>query len=122
MGATDVRVHYELRRVTAHCVANNHVLSGKQFAIVALAPFIVINTLLAILICFFPPGKLLLLLTGALLAHLGACSGDIAFVQYSWRNRFRTLYTYDDASMPRTYFYCQKNEPITSLASLSGKS
>jgi hypothetical protein len=108
MGATDVRVHYKLRRVTAHCVANNQVLSSKQFAIVALAPFIVINTLLAILICFFPPGKLLLLLSGTLLAHLGACSGDVGFVQYLWRNRSRTLFTYDDATMPRTYFFARK--------------
>jgi len=107
-GASDARVVYTLRRLTALCIAPGHVVSGRQFAFVALAPFVVLNSALAIAAFAALPGVFTMVLLGALLIHVGACSGDIAFVQYVWLHRSDELYTYDDSRTPQTYFYRRK--------------
>lgn len=107
-GASDARVVYALRRLTAHCIAPGHVVSGRQFAFIALAPFAVINATLAIAALVVPPGTFTMVFLGALLIHIGASSGDIAFVQYLWLNRSDDLYTYDDVDAPYSFFYRRK--------------
>lgn len=107
-GASNARVVYTLRRLTAHCIAPGHVVSGSQFAFIALAPFAVINSTLAIAAFVVSPGMFTMVLLGALLIHIGASSGDIAFVQYLWLNRSDELYTYDDVHTPYSFFYRRK--------------
>jgi hypothetical protein len=104
-GASKARVIYDLRRLTALCIAPNHVVSGNQLVCVALAPFVVLNTTLAIAAFLAPAGALKVFLLGGLLMHVAASAGDIAFVQYVWLHRRVRLYTYDDADTPQSFFY-----------------
>ena len=107
-GASDARVVYTLRRLTAHCIAPGHVVSGHQFAFVALAPFALLNSALAMAAFLAVPGVFTMVLLGVLLVHIGACSGDIAFVQYLWLHRSDELYTYDDSQTTQSFFYRKK--------------
>ena len=107
-GASDARVVYTLRRLTAHCIAPGHVVSGRQFAFVGLAPFLVLNSVLVMGVLVAPTEALRMALLGVLLFHIGACSGDVAFVQYLWLHRTDELYTYDDAHTPQSFFYRKK--------------
>ncbi|HEU4725776.1 MAG TPA: DUF3267 domain-containing protein [Candidatus Eisenbacteria bacterium] len=108
VGASNVRIRYDLRRTTALCIAPGEVLSGTRFLLVCLAPALLINPILAVVTAIAPVGTVALGVSGALLLHIGACSGDIAFVNYLWLHRGRQLYTLDDATRPRTAFYRMK--------------
>jgi hypothetical protein len=110
-GASNVRVCYDGRRLTAFCVAPGHVLSSAESLTVCLAPAVLLNPTLAVLTLLAPPGKTALIFAGALLLHIGACSGDIAFVSYLWTHRGQPLFTFDDALQPRTMFYRKKTIP-----------
>jgi hypothetical protein len=70
-----------------------------------LAPFLVLNPILAVLAFSVSKGKLALLIAGGLLLHIGACSGDIALVNFVWLNRGRASFTYDDGGQERARFF-----------------
>jgi hypothetical protein len=105
VGAAGARVRYHLRRLSAACVAPSAVLTSREFAFVCLAPMISITPALAVASFMVPAGKLALMLSGALLLHVGACSGDVAFVHYLWSHRDSGLLTFDDPTRPITFFY-----------------
>ncbi len=105
VGASSVSVRYELRRMTALCVAPGQVVASPAFAVVCLAPLVVLNPLLVILTFALPTGTPAILVAGALLAHTGACSGDVSFLQFLWSQRRHQVFTFDDATHHRTYFY-----------------
>lgn len=105
MGASNAQVRYELRRVTAYCVAPDQVFSSKEYAFVCLAPFAVLNPLLTVAALVAPAGPVALLLAGALLMHTGACSGDFAIVEYLWSRRGDPVFTFDDSKRERACMY-----------------
>jgi hypothetical protein len=109
VGATGVRVRYRLRKLSAACVAPASVLTSPEFTFVCLAPLITISPALAVASFMVPVGKLALMLSGALLLHVGACSGDVAFVHYLRSHRQSGLLTFDDPSRPITFFYRRRN-------------
>jgi hypothetical protein len=104
-GATRVEVRYLWRQLTALCVAPGEVLSGRAFLPVCLTPLLVINTVLFVVWWIAPSGQLALALSGALLLHTGAASGDVAFVQYVASHGTTGIFTYDDEVAAKTYFY-----------------
>lgn len=104
VGARGVHVRYHPRRLTAACVAPAAVLTAAEFAVVSLAPLTLINPAPAATLALLPAGKSALMLAGALWMHVGACSGDVAFVQYLWSRRSTRLLTYDDPARPITFF------------------
>ncbi len=103
LGARRTRIVYTLRNLTAYCVADRFVVTGREFVWVCLMPFLVLSTILV--------GSLLILggfrplLWGMLFLHIGACSGDFAFVNLAWSHRKDGLLTYDDVAGKRTMFY-----------------
>jgi hypothetical protein len=102
LGAKDVRIHYNLRQLTALCVADRDVVSGKDLVMVAVAPFVVISLLLLLALVFVPNALVVL---GALAFHTAACSGDAAIVNFVWLRRSEEILTYDDDREKRTYFF-----------------
>jgi len=108
VGAPSVSVRYELRRMTALCVAPGQVVGSPDFALVCLAPLAVLNPVLAVLTFAPPTGPLALMFSGALLAHTGACSGDVSFLQFLWSQRRHRVFTFDDINRQLTYFYRAK--------------
>ena len=105
LGARETRVRYQLRRLTALCEAPGTVFSGREFVLVCLAPLVIINPVLTALACLVGQDKIGLLISGALLLHTGACSGDIALVNFVWQHRGRAQFTYDDAQQQRGRFF-----------------
>ena len=91
LGAKGTRIVYTLRNLTAYCVADRFVVNGREFVWVCLMPFLVLNTILVgilVIVGGFQP-----LLWGMLLLHIGACSGDFAFVNLAWAHRKDGLLT-----------------------------
>jgi hypothetical protein len=106
-GAEKTRVVYTWRTLSAYCVADHFVATAREFALVCLMPFLVLNTILIATIAIV--GGFSPILWGMLLLHVGACSGDFAFVNYLWHHRGRGLLTYDDTSQGRSYFYALRS-------------
>ena len=102
-GARDVSITYRWRSLSAFCIADGFVADSREFTWLALMPFLVINTALIVLIVASESFRLPL--TGALLLHAGACSGDAALLNYLWLHRQTGVLTYDDAAAKRSYFY-----------------
>ena len=104
LGARAVTVRYDWRRLTAYCVADQFPVTGGCFVAVCLAPLVILTPPLGLL-AVATPGRAGVLLAGAALLHLGACSGDVAFVNFLWHHRDAEVVTYDDVAAGRTYFY-----------------
>ena len=108
VGAGNVHVHYAWRTLTAYCIADRAVVNGAEFLYVALAPFVVLNSLLAVALFFLPPGPAGLLVGGALLLHLGATSGDVAFVILVVKSGTTRSWTVDDSASQSSWFVAEK--------------
>lgn len=110
LGLRDVRIRYHWRTLTAYCIADRAVLSGHESLFVALAPFVVINTGLALALAWAiaPAGAWTLFWAAALLMHIGATSGDIAFANLVWEHRGLRLWTFDDESARRSIFVIER--------------
>jgi hypothetical protein len=103
LGYGTVSIQYEFRRLTAYCIADRQVVDAGRFAVVCLAPFSILNLFLVVAVAM-ASGVPQVLLAGALLLHIGACSGDIALVNLLWLNRDRRVFTYDDQSNAESRF------------------
>lgn len=108
-GARDVRFGGSLRTLVVYAVAHNFVADARAFTWVALMPFLVINTLLALGALVFPAARAVFL--GALLMHISSTSGDFALLNFFWLNRRRELFTYDDADRKVSYIYARVEPP-----------
>lgn len=106
LGARGTRVVYRPRNLTAYCVADRFVVTGGEFAWICLTPFLVLNAILLVVI--IAAGGFQPILWGMLLLHVGACSGDFAFVNLVWAHRADGLLTFDDVAGRRTFFYAQR--------------
>jgi hypothetical protein len=103
IGARDLRWAISWRMFAAYVMAHRFVATARPFVVVALAPFAVINALLA-------GGAMLwtryaVFFLTLLLLHLAGTSGDWAMLNFLWHHRGRDVVTFDDAEAGVTYFY-----------------
>jgi hypothetical protein len=85
-------------------MADRFVIASKPFILLAIAPFIIINSLLIIGIAILPT-PYNYILAGALMMHTSGCAGDFALISYYYVNRSKEIVTYDDQSAQITYFF-----------------
>jgi hypothetical protein len=104
-GAPDVRYGILLRQMAAYAIAHHFVANRRQFAWVALAPFVLINLALALAALILPDLRFTLL--ALLLAHTGGAAGDFAILNYLWLKRRQEIFTYDDADQRISYLYAR---------------
>jgi hypothetical protein len=91
-------------------VADRFVANRKEFQVVALAPFIVITSVLLILLLLTDPFWRMAVL-GILLTHTAFCSGDFGLLSYFAFHKDKEVVTYDDKGNKVSYFYgVQKNQ------------
>jgi len=102
-GAKDIRFGASLRQAYAYAIAHYFVANRLVFTWVAIAPFIVINSILVLGAIFLQQHAFYLI--GVLLLHTAGTSGDFAMLNYLWVNRHQEIYTFDDAVENKTYFY-----------------
>lgn len=103
VGARDIRWGYSLRMMAVWVIAHRFVAERRTFVFVALAPFVVLNSLLVAGAIVFPEHAVLLLFL--LLVHLHGCSGDWSLLNFVWLHRERGFWTFDDAVTGKSYFF-----------------
>ena len=103
VGARDIRWDYSMRMLAVWVIAHRFVAGTRAFLIVALAPFVVLNSLLIAGAVVFPQFAVLLLFV--LLWHLHGSAGDWALLNFVWLHRERGFWTYDDAAAGKSYFF-----------------
>ncbi len=103
-GATNTSYDANLKKFYFMALADKFVANKKEFEIVALAPFILITTMLIILL-FFATTNWALIISSVLLAHTAMCSGDFGLLSYFELNKEKQMVTYDDVENKISYFY-----------------
>jgi hypothetical protein len=105
-GARNIKVGMDLKQYMFYVTAHRHVASPGLFIIVAIAPLILISSVLIIMI-FTVPGLWRWSLSALLMVHTTMCAGDFALLNLYSVNRGKKIYTWDDADKKEAYFYEQ---------------
>ena len=103
VGARDIRWDWSARMMAVWVIAHRFVVETRAFAIVALAPFVVLNALLLAAAIAIPQYAVFFLCV--LLWHLHGAIGDWALLNFIWVHRTRGFWTFDDAELGKSYFY-----------------
>jgi hypothetical protein len=103
-GARNIRIGMDLKQYMFYVTAHRYVASPAQFKLVALTPFILINSILVMLILIIP-GLWQWSFSICLFAHTTMCAGDFALLNFYSINRDKKIYTWDDADNKEAYFY-----------------
>lgn len=103
-GATNTSYDANLKKFYFMALADKFVANKKEFEIVALAPFVVITTILTILL-FLANTNWTLTVSSILLAHTAMCSGDFGLLSFFEFHKDKEPVTYDDVENKISYFY-----------------
>ena len=103
-GAKKTSFDANFKRFYFLAIADQFVISKREFKIVALAPFLVISMALLIVSFFFGEGWKVTMLT-TLSIHSLACSGDFALLSYFEFNRNKEVVSYDDKENKVSFFF-----------------
>jgi hypothetical protein len=80
------------------------VANKKEFQVIALAPFVLITSMLTLLL-FLVKGNWILTIAGVLVAHTAMCSGDFGLLSYFEFQKEKAVVTYDDVHAGVSYFF-----------------
>jgi hypothetical protein len=105
-GARKIKIGMDLSQYMFYVTAHRHVATSLQFKIVALMPFIVIN-LTAMFLVLYLPGLWKWSFSLFLFVHSTMCAGDFGLLNFYYINRFRKIYTWDNADLKEAYFYVE---------------
>lgn len=108
VGAPSVQFGGSFRKMYFYAVADHHVLNSKQFRMVALAPFVLILLGGVILTTQVAPIFQWVLL-GMIVVHNWNCIGDFVMLGFLERFRPSEVYTYDDVSEGKSYFFATRS-------------
>lgn len=111
-GAIYTSYDANLKKFYFMALADKFVANKKEFAIVALAPFVLITTVFSILV-FFVNANWSLTMVGVLLAHTAMCAGDFGLLSFFEFHKHREAVTYDDVENKISYFYGKSTESKT---------
>ncbi len=111
-GATNTSYDANLKKFYFMALADKFVASKKEFEVVALAPFIIITSLLIVMF-FMVNANWMLTISSVLLAHTAMCSGDFGLLSYFEFNKKKQVVTYDDIENKISYFYGHIDERKT---------
>jgi len=103
-GAPKIHFGADLKQMIFYVAAHNFVLSRKQFYLVALAPFVMINIIISIIYlvtAWFEIHTILFLL----LFHNIMCIGDFAMISFYQVHEDKELYTFDDLENRISFIY-----------------
>ncbi len=111
-GAINTSYDANLKKFYFMALADKFVANKKEFEIVALAPFVIITSLLTVLF-FIVNTNWTMTISSVLFAHTAMCSGDFGLLSYFEFNRKKQVVTYDDIENKISYFYGRINEKKT---------
>lgn len=107
-GAKDVRYGVIWRYLMFYAVAHAFVTNYRQFRYIAMAPFVVISLLSAV-VYFFVPAEGKALVLGLYSFHTLCCAGDFGLCGYFYIYRHQDPVSFDDANTGTSYFYAIQN-------------
>ena len=103
-GANKVSYKAVWKKFIFYAMADKFVTYKMPFMFIALAPFVVINSAL-ILVIFFAPASQFFIWMGALFMHTAGCSGDFALVSYFYTFWDKDPVTFEYVEEKVSYFY-----------------
>lgn len=106
-GARSVQYKAVWRQLVFYAMADRFVTTARVFYLLALAPFVVINTAAVLAAVLLPMGWNWLAM-GLLVMHTLGCSGDFALMSYFREFRHRAPVTYDEVDRQVSWFYLKK--------------
>jgi len=104
VGASNTYLDMNLKRFYFMALADRSVVHKNDFIKVILTPFLSI-TLSCLLLFFLANNDFRILLLGLFLTHSVFCSGDFGLLSYIIQNSEKDIYTYDDKSSGKSYFF-----------------
>ena len=103
LGAKNVYYGGNIKQFVFYAASDGDVLDGRQFRLVALAPFVVVTAACLCLMLLMP--QYLVALLTVLCLHTLFCGGDFLFVHFLSQHDLNRLRTYDDRAKAESYFY-----------------
>jgi hypothetical protein len=103
-GAENTSYDANIKKFYFMALADKFAANRKSFTVVALAPFVVISSLLLSSL-FFINHTWSLTIWGILLCHTAMCSGDFGILSYFEIHKDKEIITYDDVENKISYFY-----------------
>ncbi|MBK9290983.1 MAG: DUF3267 domain-containing protein [Bacteroidetes bacterium] len=113
-GATKTSYDANLKKFYFMALADKFVANKKEFEVVALAPFVIITTILTIAL-FSVNANWTLTIASILLAHTAMCSGDFGLLSFFEFHKDKEPVTYDDVENKISYFYGRPNKRKTTV-------
>jgi len=107
LGAKKTRLKLLLDQGAVAAVADQFVVSEKEFYWLAFTPFAVL-TIAGLIALFMTTGWVFYAVSFFLIIHTTACIGDFSLAGYMYENRHRTIYTFDDVENDKSYFFVEK--------------
>ncbi len=107
-GAKKVSYKAEWKKFVFYAMADGFITKKISFVLLAIAPFILLNSIM-ILCLFLIPSTYYFVLLGLLLMHTAGCSGDFALVSYFETFWEKDPVTYDDVIAKVSYFYIRED-------------
>ena len=105
IGARKIIFGADLQQFIFYVTADRYPISRGGLYLLAMTPFVIINTVSILLVIFWFP-QFLLFVAWALLSHNIMCIGDFAIVNYAQRSK-SPLFTYDEPAKKRSYFFVE---------------
>ncbi|MDO8992465.1 MAG: DUF3267 domain-containing protein, partial [Daejeonella sp.] len=103
-GAANTSYDANLRKFYFMALADKFVANKREFQIVALAPFLIISSILIGFI-FIADQNWILTCVATLLAHTAMCSGDFGLLSYFDYHQDKDVVTYDEVGNNISCFY-----------------
>lgn len=110
-GARKIRFGGNWKKLYWYAAADEWVISGLRYSMVAMLPFALI-TILGIFAIFYASLNHQWLIAGVIIMHGVNCAGDFAVSGFCWENRNSPLYTYDLLSQGRSFFFIERKTAL----------
>ncbi len=107
IGAPAVKFVAEWRKGVIYTIADRFVIDQREYLWLAVTPLFAINIALGGL--YLLTSEYSLFIAGLLCLHTLSCIGDIAIVNFLWERRDQTIFSYDDYTLHKSYFYMQRS-------------
>lgn len=107
LGAKKTRLKALWDQGAVAAVADQFVVSEKEFYWLAFTPYAVLTTA-GLIALFMTTGWVFYAVSFFLVLHATACIGDFSLAGYMYENRNREIYTFDDVDNDRSYFYVKE--------------
>jgi len=104
-GAPKVNYGAYIRKFIFYAEADQYVLNKNQFALIALAPFVVIKTITILGSILFFQEPLVFSFVFVMCAHSLFCAGDIGLLSLFYKYDDAEIYTYDVRAEKKSFYF-----------------